>query len=155
MFFLKKCDRRFYDWITDWTIVVYIRQYNNWLKNNNNIYILNTDKFILNSFFFKRGLNWHKKKNIWIFFFSGFYFDDLFSKFIKNIFSKFMILPSFFILDRWFSHWTGSGLTNNLLFYFNKILYFEKINYFFYIFILFLSFLIFVFIVYFSFIFLL
>jgi hypothetical protein len=83
-----------------------------------------------------KSLGWHKKNLIWHFFFSGFYFDDLFSKFIKVLFNKFMILPSFFILDKWLSYWTGSGILKQTLKTFNKIFYIGKINYFVFLFIL-------------------
>jgi hypothetical protein len=47
-----------------------------------------------------------------------------------------MILPSFFILDKWLSYWTGSGILKQTLKAFGKIFYTEKINYFTFLFIL-------------------
>jgi hypothetical protein len=47
-----------------------------------------------------------------------------------------MILPSFFILDKWLSYWTGSGILKQTLKTFNKIFYIGKINYFVFLFIL-------------------
>lgn len=71
----------------------------------------------------------YKKNIIWNFFYSGFYLDDIFSKIIKYVFNKLFNIYSFFILDKWFSNWTGSGLFKNIIKNFNKIIYFNSFNY--------------------------
>ena len=154
MFFLKKTDRQLYDWVTDWTILIILKQYNNWVEKRNYNIIYIYEGLPINKFLFSNNLTWVRKNNIWHFFFSGFYFDEMFSKFIKSFFKRLMILPSFFVLDKWLSYWTGGGLLNTLLNLFNKIFYIEKINYFTYLFILLFSIIFFIFFIYLSFIFL-
>ena len=89
------------------------------------------------NFILKKNLfNIHQKNILWHFFFNGFYFDDIFSKLIKKIFNQFFNISSFFILDKWLSFWTGSGILKKLIKNFNKIFYIEKINYFYFLFLL-------------------
>ena len=101
---------------------------NYWLikldKNNkNNLNII----FLYNNFF-----SWSTKNSLWQCFFLGFYFDELFSKILKNIYVKFLSLPGYFFVDRWFSNWIGMKFFNNFLNIFNNFFFFEKLDFFFY-----------------------
>ena len=71
---------------------------------------------------------WHERQLTWQFVFSGFYFDELFAKIIKRFSTAFMILPSFFIFDKFFSAWTGSKIFKNSLSFFNNCFYVENFN---------------------------
>nr|QIB71992.1 hypothetical protein [Gruberia lanceolata] len=95
-----------------------------------------------NNYFFKNSLNSYKlykyklfytntykfKLDFWRFFNSGFYLDDLFSKFII-IFFKNSALFSLFIFDRWFSNSIGVGFTRNILYTFNSLFFIKKLNF--------------------------
>jgi len=100
-----------------------------------NLYITKKNSFKFN-IFLNNIFSWQKKNLIWQFLYSGFYFDDIFSKIIKLLFYKIFNTSTFFFLDKWFSYWTGFGFFKQNLMVFNKIFYIEKINYFFYLYIL-------------------
>ena len=72
------------------------------------------------------------KFNIWQFFFLGFYFDELFSKILRSLYTKLLSLPGYFFVDRWFSNWIGLKFFQNFLTIFNNFFFFERLDFFFF-----------------------
>ena len=85
--------------------------------------------FLNNNYF-----TWYTKNTLWQFFFLGFYFDEIFSKVLKFIYVKILLLPGYFLVDRWFSNWIGMKFFNNFLTIFNNFFFFEKLDFFFFLF---------------------
>lgn len=110
--------------------------------------------FLKKIYFNNNFLSWSKRHEFWSFFFSGFYLDDIFSISLKSFLTNMLIVPSFFIFDKWFSYWTGFGFIKSYLKFFNNLFYFESFDFFFFLFSLIFS-IFFIFIFFFFFFYLL
>lgn len=78
-------------------------------------------------------ISWFTKNQFWKFFFSGFYFDELYSIVIDFIFLKLFILPGFFFFDKYLSYWTNVNLFNFTLQSLNIFFYNENFDIFFFL----------------------
>ena len=77
-------------------------------------------------------VNWFTKNQFWKFFYSGFYFDELYSLIFDLVFIKFFILPGFFFFDKYLSYWTNVNLFNYTLQSLNIFFYNENFDIFFF-----------------------
>jgi hypothetical protein len=67
------------------------------------------------------------KIQIWIFFASGAYFDEIYNFIIENFFLRVILNFGFFFLEKNFSFWGNLNLFSFILVNLNKIFYLESI----------------------------
>lgn len=96
------------------------------LSQNRNVHIL--DFIIFHKIFFSR----YQRFNFWCFYFLGFYFDEIFSKILKSLYYRTLLLPGFFFFDKWLTNWIGAGFFRNFLKIFNNFFFFERLDFFFF-----------------------
>ncbi len=101
---------------------------NYWLNKLNNVLL--SPK--LNNFLLFNLLTNYSKFSFWQFFFFGFYFDEIFSRILKFLYFKFLSLTSYFVVDRFFSNWSGIKLFQSLFSLFNNFFFFLNLNFFFF-----------------------
>lgn len=64
----------------------------------------------------------------WRFFYSGFYGDEAFGRFIEQLSKYFFLAPALFILDRWWSQWFGIIWVKKVLNWLTSKLFYSHID---------------------------
>ena len=77
-------------------------------------------------------LSWHKRYLFWQFFFSGFFFDEIFSLSISFLFQRNLNLLGYYFFDRFISSWMGSSFFKSWLKDLNSLIYSNRLDYFFF-----------------------